>query len=340
MGGAYVAKPAVVPVLPGYGDPPVPPGRDPDPEYPGDPSDPGYPFDPGSPPWNPDWPFPGPTPPGYNHLFSMTLTGATAVSSGSPVSLSTRMVDAGEYVTVEPSEDERITWTATINGKKINVKFSGDAEYNENIESDYSSFVDGNTTFYGIDTELEFDLLPEHIGKILIVQVEGVNHNLVGYGTRELTVGKFFFRVEITETNPDLVETIWRYIASYVMSGWWADRETTMSRLHSSGVINYTPDDENKVLIEDFTWEEDYSAWKIFSLPFPQQPLEGDYRTVRIFYYNENEPGERSLYVEVRSGSYDGPILGSLITWEPYDAYKRWRRIEVRVHLDGSLTFA
>lgn len=70
--------------------------------------------DPGNPPgWNPLWPWPGVTPPGYEYDLSLDLsTPATVVWNGSTSGVTLGLFDQTTYATGEPSNT--MTWSATF----------------------------------------------------------------------------------------------------------------------------------------------------------------------------------------------------------------------------------
>ncbi|MFA5378870.1 MAG: hypothetical protein WC455_24165 [Dehalococcoidia bacterium] len=158
MGGAYVAKPAAeVPV-----------------DYP--------------PGWDISWPFPGAAPPGYSHLFSMTAVAADTVNYNGSLALSTRVVDAEEYVTLEPSGSDKIYITATIDDEEIGLRVAGGEEYSDEIELDYSGHESGDLTFYGADTNLEFDLSEDNEDDTVVISIRGGFNGLECYGTKEVDI--------------------------------------------------------------------------------------------------------------------------------------------------------
>lgn len=146
MAGAYVAKPAVVSV------PDVPPGWDDDWPPPGA----------TDPPWaniDPDPFFPAPYPPGYTPEFSLVMTATAAIAYNGTASVTGSMRDHDTYATNEPSA---ITWTATIGGAAINLRFSGDEDY----ESSLSSSV-AFSTYWGATPSIEFELTGDNNGDVV-----------------------------------------------------------------------------------------------------------------------------------------------------------------------------
>lgn len=112
MSGAYVAKPDAVIV------PDVPPG------------------------WNIDWPFPGPSPPGYTPVYSFPLDAQAAVVPGvSVVDVTLRALDQGEYGTVEPSGD--ITWSAEWQdtGAVVPIRFAGIGDFASEVTQSWGGLA-------------------------------------------------------------------------------------------------------------------------------------------------------------------------------------------------------
>jgi len=136
MTGAYVAKPdaAVEP-------PDVPPG------------------------WDEDWSFPGPNPPGYTPVYSLNLSASESIGYGGTASITISLRDHVTYATIEPSGCS-ITWTATIDGESVNLRFSGDPDYASSISSSYSDIGD----YWGAEPEIEFELTEDDVGKTITLQ--------------------------------------------------------------------------------------------------------------------------------------------------------------------------
>lgn len=138
--GAYVAKAAAV------SDPPdVPPG------------------------WAPAWPFPapgdltptvpgGPAPPGYVYEYSIPMTGVSAlIDFDGSVTPTVTLYDHETYETPPLTGNPPIpsvTWTATLGGDVIGIRFSGDTEYETSLNSAYTKPGD----FYLSTKEIEFEL--------------------------------------------------------------------------------------------------------------------------------------------------------------------------------------
>ena len=194
MSGAYVAKPdAVIPVI-------VPPD------------------------WNPDWPFPGAYPPGYAPDYSLDITSADALAVGGSLAASILLHDHDTYKTNQPTAAARITWAATIDGDPVQLKFSGDEEYANSIQSSYS---DQGSSFWGAAPTIEFDTAEEDIGKILILSANSSALNSTITGSKEITISN---KVTVTislswtvgepevEPDPDDIDTWWIWgIVSHIM---------------------------------------------------------------------------------------------------------------------------
>ena len=104
MAGAYVAKPAVV-----------------------------APFD-GPPGWNIEWPFPGPLPPGYIPIYSMSFSADALYVPGTNTSqVLASFADHGTFPTSQPQG--QITWTATLLGSPVQLKESTDLSFSSSVST-------------------------------------------------------------------------------------------------------------------------------------------------------------------------------------------------------------
>ena len=138
MGHAYVATPAPEPEVPVPGED-IPPG------------------------WDPDWPFPGASPPGYATHYSLTLTAPETVAVGSSLTPSAILKDRILYRTRQPASTATIRWTATINDEPVAVMFDEGEQYEEFVGSPYAQLDD----FWGAEPALLFELTAGHIGETL-----------------------------------------------------------------------------------------------------------------------------------------------------------------------------
>lgn len=149
MAGAYVAKPA---------DPPTrtcPPGWNPNTPLPGDTSiSLGRPI-------SPDPFFPAPYPPGYTPDFSLSVTGSNSIAYTGAASITGSARDRISYPTNEPSA---ISWTATIDGVSIGLKFSGEAWHTSSLTSPVSF-----GTYWDAALSIEFDLTADNVGDIIVL---------------------------------------------------------------------------------------------------------------------------------------------------------------------------
>lgn len=149
MGGAYVAKPDPAPTpLPGADGPPG---------------------------WDEDWlfpptgSFPGPSPPGYEYDFSLNLSGPSSLFYSSAAAVTVSLRDHDTYETAEPSGSV-VTWTATIDGASVPLKFSGDPSYSSSIESSYSDL----DPYWGAQPSIEFQVDETDGGSTLVLQAVSV----------------------------------------------------------------------------------------------------------------------------------------------------------------------
>lgn len=138
MSGAYVAKPATVTT------PAVPPG------------------------WNPDWPFPGPWPPGYTPVLTFGIDSGTFYVPESEHAAEATLFDQVTYETAEP--EGTVRWTASINGEVRNLKFSGGESFELSVSSSYASI--GN--FWGASPTLVFEVGVNDIGETLVLTADSV----------------------------------------------------------------------------------------------------------------------------------------------------------------------
>jgi len=134
MSGTYVAKPAVVVASV------KPPG------------------------WT--WPFPGPYPPGYTPVFSISASGPTITTVENNISISSILYDHGTYKTNEPDAGtSEVILTAFVDGSSRQLKFNGDESFSDVI---YESLVDVGDDFWGTDSGIDVDIdLDDDSGKTL-----------------------------------------------------------------------------------------------------------------------------------------------------------------------------
>ncbi len=167
MSGAYVAKPAadVPPVPPEWPDPP--PGWDEN-----------WP-PPGTPGLDPDPFFPAPFPPGYTPDYSMIVTATAEIAPSGTASVTGSLRDHDTYATNEPDD---ITWTATIDGEAVQLRFS-EGEFTSSISSS-TSF----STYWGAAPSIEFDLTSGNIGDTVILTGASAIGGVAVTETTEVTI--------------------------------------------------------------------------------------------------------------------------------------------------------
>lgn len=137
MGGAYTAKP------PADTTPDVPPG------------------------WNPVWPHPGVSPPGYIPVFSLAMTGQDEIIPG--MSTSAMPVTLNDHVTYATQEPNGlIVYTAewANPGEIVRLKFSGDSDFSNSITG---PFIDIGSDFWGAEPEFEFEIDDTDIARTIIL---------------------------------------------------------------------------------------------------------------------------------------------------------------------------
>ncbi len=170
MSGAYVAKPAadVPPVPPEWPDPP--PGWD---ENWPSPGTPGL-NDPATDPF-----FPAPFPPGYTPDYSMVVTATAEIAPNGTASVTGSLRDHGTYATNEP---DNITWTATIDGEAVQVRFT---------DGDFASSISSSTsfsTYWGAAPSIEFDLTSDNDGDTVVLTGTSVIGGISVTQTAEIIV--------------------------------------------------------------------------------------------------------------------------------------------------------
>ena len=141
MGGAYTSKPDAVAAVD------VPPD------------------------WNPEWPHPGISPPGYEPEYSLVaLSSLESVSNGVTVSMQAYVADHDTYETNDIHESVLQTWTASVDGNTVQLRETG-GSYADSVSSGYESGSFGGSPFWGAFLDLEFDLFEISEGSTLTVSV-------------------------------------------------------------------------------------------------------------------------------------------------------------------------
>ena len=169
MGGAYVAKPAlIVPLV-------IPPG------------------------WNPDWTFPGPSPPGYTPQYSVQITAPSSLSPDAAMGVSATLYDQISYKTNQPDAASLIAWSATIDGSPVLLRFDGVGDYEVSVDSTYIR----NAGFWGASPTLDVQLTSEHSGKTLVLSAQSTIRGQTVNATEEILVGASY-RIEVKITGASL----------------------------------------------------------------------------------------------------------------------------------------
>lgn len=159
MAGAYVAKPDTV-------SPGTPDG------------------------WNPSWPFPGVSPPGYEPEYSLRLTAPSSVAIGAEASVAAVLYDHDAFRTNEPDESA-LAWSATIDGEALRLRI-GAGDYGESAISDY---IENESHFWGATPAIVFELLPEHAGKTIVLTATSVVDGESLSETANIAVGAYGLRL-------------------------------------------------------------------------------------------------------------------------------------------------
>lgn len=103
----------------------------------------------------------------YEPIYSLVMSGTTDMAYDGTASITTSLRDHETLGTDEPT-GSTLTWTATIDGVAVDLRFSGDTEYSESISSSYSDIGD----YWGAEKDIEFDLTAENNGDTIVLRVE------------------------------------------------------------------------------------------------------------------------------------------------------------------------
>jgi hypothetical protein len=114
----------------------------------------------------------------HEHEYSLWLSGDSniGVDDDDTASVTVTLRDHDTEKTEEPMEESEeltestLTWTATINGAAIGLKFAADADYSSSIESEYSDLGD----FFGGEEDIGFDLEEEEEDRVITLRVESI----------------------------------------------------------------------------------------------------------------------------------------------------------------------
>lgn len=169
MSGSYVAKPAVVAPIPAW--PTIPIG------------------------WNPDWPFPGPNPPGYTTPdAAISLTSGATVAPGESVNaFALWMASAEDGPVGLPDGEWTQEWSATIGSTPVNLRLSGDTEYSSSLTFNYSD-VSG---YFGAIDDIEFDITEANDGQTITLSVSSAVDGETYTDTADILVNADTSYVEI-----------------------------------------------------------------------------------------------------------------------------------------------
>jgi len=126
--------------------------------------------------WNPDWPFGDdgeggryPYPPGYSPVFSLNLSATETIVYDGAATATITLRDHVTYATAEPTGSS-ITWTATIDGETVNLRFSGGASYASSVSSSYTE----GATYWGAEPVIEFELIEENAGDTVMLRAASI----------------------------------------------------------------------------------------------------------------------------------------------------------------------
>ncbi len=143
MGGAYTSKPEIPPSNPA--PPEIPIG------------------------WNPDWPFPGANPPGYNPYEGSLIAHSVAeIDPGDSVASSGRWEDGSGGPVGLPAGAWTQTWTAEIDGTPIGIREYGSGSFQSSLEYNFGTI---GTSWYGVADDIEFNITDDDRGSTITLTI-------------------------------------------------------------------------------------------------------------------------------------------------------------------------
>lgn len=136
--------------------------------------------------WNPDWPHPGPDPPGYTPEYSLSVTVPEIINFDGYGAVTLNLLDHVAYATDEPGSGV-IAWSATIDDEPVNIRFSGGSEYASSIESPYSDIGD----YWGAEPAIEFELTEGNRGDTVVLTAQSTVEGQAISDSGELAVNVY-----------------------------------------------------------------------------------------------------------------------------------------------------
>ena len=140
--------------------------------------------------WDVDWPFGDdgeggwyPYPPGYTPAFSLNLSATESISYDGAATAMATLRDHVTYGTIEPAGCQ-ITWTATISGEAVNLRFSGDEDYESSLSLDYSEVGD----YWGAVPDIEFELTGDNDGDVITLKAASTVSGAAVSTTAEVSI--------------------------------------------------------------------------------------------------------------------------------------------------------
>lgn len=182
----------------------------------------------------------------YAYVYSLNLSGPSEIEHDEVASVTVSLRDHDTLTTSEPT-GSTLTWTATLEGAAVGLKFSGDPEFSNSIESVYSDIG----TYWGAEESIEFDLdEDEDDGKTVTLSVEST---VWGDGVSDT--------IEI-----DIIKV---YVVSFTASVVDNGIDPTGGYLGSSPFIYLTvsrtptPTERDRALMDSFvaTWDPATAPW-------------------------------------------------------------------------------
>jgi len=104
----------------------------------------------------------------YLPIYSLVMSGPEGIQYDEAASITVSFRDHDTLETDEPIGCT-FTWTATLDGVAVGLRFSGDPAYSSSISSSYSDIGD----YWGAEKSIEFDLDEDDVEKTITLTVEG-----------------------------------------------------------------------------------------------------------------------------------------------------------------------
>ena len=129
----------------------------------------------------------------YAYDYSLNLSGDESIEYDEATSVTVTLRDHGTLKSDDPGS-ATLTWTATLDGGAVDLKFSGDAGYGSSVESEYSDLGD----YYGAEEDIEFDLEEEDEERTVVLRVESTVYGDALNETLDITIDPAAMPVSFT----------------------------------------------------------------------------------------------------------------------------------------------